>query len=152
MQFCSKALTTAAGVTAAVVAYTAPVLLFLPTAYADECLDKATSQAAMNACAEKAYAASDAALNKLYRQIQQRLNDNGANKRLVAAQRAWVAFRDAECRFSASDNGGGSQGSVFPMVFNLCLDRLTRKRVEDFKSYLSCGDKGDVSCPGPAGK
>jgi uncharacterized protein YecT (DUF1311 family) len=121
--------------------------LSLPAAHADECLDKAVSQAEMSDCARKAHIASDAELNTLYRQIERRLNDDAdARRRLVSAQRAWVAFRDAECAFASS-----SGGSASPMVHSMCLDDLTRKRVADFKSYLSCGDKGDVSCPVPPG-
>lgn len=106
----------------------------------------------MSACAAKAYQASDALLNKLFRQIEERLSDDAeAKKRLVVAQRAWVAFRDAECRFSSSDGESGSQYSAFPMVYNLCLDGLTKKRVDDFKSYLNC-QEGDMSCRTPAGK
>jgi hypothetical protein len=46
---------------------------------------------------------ADVELNVLYRQITASLNDDEATTELpVAAQRAWVAFRDAECAFSAS--------------------------------------------------
>lgn len=125
------------------------VVLFLPPAHADECLDKAVSQPDMNACAKKAYTTSDVALNKLYQQILQRLKDDAdAKKRLLAAQRAWLAFRDAECHFSASATEGGT---VFPMAYGLCLDSLTKARVQDFKLYLSC-QEGDASCPLPPGK
>ena len=53
-------------------------------------------------CYGNAYKRADAELNILYRQITARLKDDKATaKLLVAAQRAWVAFRDAECNFSA---------------------------------------------------
>jgi uncharacterized protein YecT (DUF1311 family) len=120
--------------------------LSLTVAHADECMDKASSQADMNACAQRAYQASDAELNKLYRQVEQRLGDNASTrKQLVSTQRAWVAFRDAECKFATS--GGGSDSL---MTYNLCLEDQTRKRIEAFKAYLSCGDKDDLSCPVPA--
>jgi uncharacterized protein YecT (DUF1311 family) len=125
------------------------VVLFRPIADADECMDKAVAQADMNACAGKAYAAADAELNKLYRQIQERLKDDADTKqRLVAAQRAWAAFRDAECRFSSAAVEGGT---VYPTIYGLCLGDLTNRRIDDFKSYLNCRD-GDLSCPVPAGK
>ncbi len=125
-------------------------LMDLPvlSAHADDCMDKASSQAAMNECAQKAYQASDSGLNTLYRHIEQRLGGNaGAKQRLVAAQRSWVAFRDADCTFAAS--GGGSAA---PMAYALCLDDLTKKRIGDFRSYLACGGQGDAACPVPAGK
>ena len=90
---------------------------------------------------------ADAELNALYRQITARLKDDQATtKLLVAAQRAWVAFRDAECDFSASGvSGGGALG----MILAICLDRLTSKRIDDFKNYLKC-QEGALDCPVPA--
>ncbi|HEV7308803.1 lysozyme inhibitor LprI family protein [Ensifer sp.] len=107
----------------------------------------ALDQATMNECADKALKASDAELNSLYKQIVSRLKDDqDAAKLLVSAQKAWIAFRDAECNFSASGVDGGS---AYPMVLLQCRDGLTRKRVEDFKTYLGC-EEGDLSCPVPA--
>ncbi len=122
---------------------------FLPHAYADDCMDKASSQADMNACADKSYVASNATLNKLYGQIQQRLSDNAdARKLLVTSQRAWIAFRDAECSFSSSAVAGGT---AYSMIDELCHDDMTQKRIEDLKRYLNCKE-GDMDCPVPAGK
>ena len=66
---------------------------------------------------------ADAELNVLYRQITARLKDDKATTELlVAAQRAWVAFRDAECAFSVS---GVSDGTAHGMILAICLDKLT---------------------------
>ncbi|MCV0395641.1 MAG: lysozyme inhibitor LprI family protein [Rhizobiaceae bacterium] len=118
----------------------------LPAARADECMDKAQDQAAMTACAEQAYKSADAELNALYREIEQRLGaDRDARHLLVGAERAWVAFRDAECTFASSGVDGGS---AYPMVQSMCLGELTRKRGEELRQYLDC-EEGDVSCPVP---
>lgn len=118
----------------------------LSTAHAAGC-DDAADQATMNACAEKALKASDAELNAVYRTITHRLaGDPDAEKQLVAAQRAWIAFRDAECKFTSS---GTSGGSAYPMVYSMCLDGLTRARTADLKALLTC-EEGDMSCPVPA--
>ena len=115
-------------------------------ARADDCAN-AMDQATMNECANAAYQKSDAQLNALYKQIKQRLKGDGAATKLfVATQRAWVAFRDAECKFSSSAVSGGS---IYPTVYAECLDRLTKARVDDFKTYLAC-QEGDLSCPVPA--
>lgn len=126
---------------------TAALIVFmLSAAHADDCQD-AQDQATMNECAAKSYKASDTELNKLYREIEHRLADDpDTRKLLVSAQRAWVAFRDAECAFSASGVAGGS---AYPMIQTMCLDELTQKRVEDFRRYLSC-EEGDLSCAVPA--
>ena len=93
------------------------------------------------------YKAADAELNRLYQKIESRLSGDAAAKhKLVAAQRAWVAFRDAECTFAAS---GVEGGSAYPQVLEACLQDLTETRVENFNAYLNC-EEGDLSCPVPA--
>lgn len=107
-----------------------------------------SDQAGMNACAAKAYKASDAELNALYKQIEGRLSDDPDRKKLfTASQRSWIAFRDAECAFASAGVAGGS---AMPFVLDSCTKALTDKRVGDFKLYLSC-EEGDLSCPVPAG-
>lgn len=118
----------------------------LPTsAIADKC-SSANTQLDMNFCADQSFAKSDTALNGLYREIMQRLGKDSAEARqLVAAQRAWIAFRDAECNFAASGVAGGS---IYPMTVVNCRDMLTSKRIDDFMFYLSC-EEGDTACPVP---
>lgn len=121
------------------------VAAMLPAAHADECED-AADQATMSACAQQAYAASDAEMKRLYREIELRLGDDADAKQLLAeAEQAWNAYRDAECTFSSSAVAGGS---AFPMVRALCLDELTQKRVEDLQQYLTCAE-GDLGCAVP---
>ena len=118
-------------------------LLLSAAVQADDCAN-ASTQSAMNECAGKQYKQADSQLNALYKQINSRLQDSpDSKKRLVSAQRAWVAFRDAECSFAAS---GVEGGSVYPMIYSGCLAELTEKRVAAFKNYLDC-QEGDLSCP-----
>jgi uncharacterized protein YecT (DUF1311 family) len=123
------------------------VLAATPAANAaSDCTNEA-SQADMNACAAALYAQSDAALNKTYKMIVARLkNDAPTAKMLLKAQKAWLAFRDAECSFQTSAAEGGS---IQPMLQAYCLDDLTVKRTVALKSYLVC-EEGDLSCPVPA--
>jgi uncharacterized protein YecT (DUF1311 family) len=111
------------------------------------CNTPGLSQADLNECYGNAYKKADAELNALYRQITGRLkNDQATTKLLVAAQRAWVVFRDAECGFSASGVAGGS---AYGMILAICLAKLTDKRIDDFKNYLNCAE-GALDCPVPA--
>ncbi|MFY0728165.1 lysozyme inhibitor LprI family protein [Pseudomonas sp. NFX15] len=120
-------------------------LLFTPMAFALDC-DNASDQATLNQCAAQQNAAADKELNTLYQQITTRLKSNPVSKKLlVGAQRSWVAFRDAECKFSASGVDGGS---VFPLIYSNCTTELTKARVQTFKNYLKC-QEGDMSCPVP---
>ncbi|MFJ3370337.1 lysozyme inhibitor LprI family protein [Pseudomonas sp. NPDC086251] len=120
-------------------------LLFTTLAQAVDC-DNATDQTTMNQCAAQQNQAADKELNALYQQITTRLKSNPDSKKLlIGAQRAWVAFRDAECKFSSA---GVEGGSVYPLIYSNCITELTKARVETFKNYLKC-QEGDLSCPVP---
>ena len=106
-----------------------------------------TSQAAMSECAGQAYRKSDAALNAAYREIVARLADDEAGRgRLQAAQRAWLAFRDAECAFATA---ASADGSIHPYLRATCIETLTAARLDQLQAYLAC-EEGDLSCPVPA--
>ncbi|RQR62444.1 DUF1311 domain-containing protein [Burkholderia sp. Bp9125] len=122
-------------------------LAMAANAHAQANCANAPDQAAMSACADRAYKKSDAELNRAYQAVTTRVRDNRplADK-LVSAQRAWVAYRDAECGFSSA---GAEGGSVYPMVVSTCLDDLTKVRLESLQGYLSC-EEGDLACPVPA--
>ncbi len=108
---------------------------------AADCRDPVT-QAEMNACAGEAYEKADAELNAAYREVKERVEGESANL-LVAAQRAWVAFRDAECAFAASGSAGGS---IHPMAVSNCLEHMTKQRTAELKAHLDC-EEGDLACP-----
>lgn len=121
--------------------------LSVAAARADECAN-AMDQATMDECAGKDFDAADKKLNDAYKQITDRLKDNAASKkRLVDAQRAWVAFRDSECAFQGGPRE--TAGSVYPMVVANCQTGLTEKRLKDLQDYLHC-EEGDLDCPVPA--
>jgi uncharacterized protein YecT (DUF1311 family) len=108
-----------------------------------KCWDTATTQLQMNACAETDLKAADAEMNAVYQQLTTR-TDLAFTKRLRAAQRAWLAFRDAhvEARFGAAAGGG----SVRPMCVAIELRDLTRERTKQLRVLLK-PEEGDV-CAG----
>lgn len=114
-------------------------------AQAEDCADQ--TQSGLTLCASAAFTKADDRLNALYRQITARLKDDGETRGLlVAAQRAWITFRDAECTFLTSP---AAQGSIHPMLVAQCREALTLKRVAELEPLLDC-EEGDMSCPVPA--
>lgn len=91
-----------------------------------DCMASATTQSEMTACANTRYKQADKALNARYETLMQALADRPARQvALRKAQRAWLAYRDADCAFVASANAGGSMA---PMVKLQCLaDRTTQR-------------------------
>ncbi|WP_085657216.1 lysozyme inhibitor LprI family protein [Pseudomonas sp. B11(2017)] len=121
-------------------------LLFTPLVHAAADCANASDQSTMNQCAAQENKAADKELNAVYQQITARLKDNPEGKKLlVGAQRAWIGFRDAECKFSAS---GVTGGSVYPLIYNNCITSVTKARTEALKQYLKC-EEGDLGCPVP---
>jgi uncharacterized protein YecT (DUF1311 family) len=121
------------------------ILLALSSAaLADDCADQ--SQNGLNQCADAGYKKADEALNSVYREVTRRLKDDPPTiKLLVTAQKAWIAFRDAECTFSSAANAGGS---IYPMVYAGCLQHLTEARTKRLRACLKGGEE-DLDCPVP---
>jgi Lysozyme inhibitor LprI len=64
--------------------------------------------------------------------------------KLQKAERAWLAYRDAQCDF---DTMGTSTGSIYPMIYAGCLNALTQTQMEHLNQQLHCKE-GDLSCGG----
>ena len=50
---------------------------------------------------------------------------------LKNAERLWIAYRDASCKAESDLYEGGSAASN---IYGLCVNRLTKRRIEDIKS------------------
>ncbi|HEY6632031.1 MAG TPA: lysozyme inhibitor LprI family protein [Rhizobiaceae bacterium] len=117
--------------------------LWLPAQAAEKCDPADQTQSGLNICAAQEYRAEDAKLNKTYQEIVERLADDGQGRKLLqASQRAWIAFRDAECAFANNPN---KDGSIYPLLMGQCLTALTKTRNEQLGAYLSC-EEGDLGC------
>ena len=102
----------------------------------------AQTQADMNRRAGDAYAQADAALNVQWKRTFAYMHGRDAQDHtrgggfgyaaaLLASQRAWLAFRDAECAIEGGEFAGGSaQG----MAQAQCRTRLTRARTEQLRT------------------
>lgn len=126
-------------------AFLVPLVGLAGSAQANDCAN-AQTQTQMNVCAGESAKKADAALNATYAQIKTRLEADASKvQQLTKAQRAWIAFRDAECDFAGSAAEGGS---MQPMIVSACRERMTANRTRDLSAYLKC-EEGDASCPVP---
>jgi uncharacterized protein YecT (DUF1311 family) len=112
-------------------------LLLAGPASAAEPLDcaNATSTVEMNYCGEQDYNAADAELNAAYKQALAKIAKSDNPKpydprswetALRASQRAWVAFRDAECKGVVPMEWSGGTGATGGVL--ACMTELTRQR------------------------
>jgi uncharacterized protein YecT (DUF1311 family) len=96
----------------------------------------------MNACASEEAKRVDDKLNKVYKLLLAKVRgDLVATPKIRAAQRAWVAYRDAyiETTFPAKDKPA-EYGSMFPMEVDLLTAKLTRRQIEALQDILRQND------------
>lgn len=93
---------------------------------------QAQTQFEINQEEEKNYEKADAELNRVYAKLIKKLDKEGVAK-LKKAQRAWIAYRDAEMEF-AGDSARG--GSMQPMLYSGTGAHLTKDRIKDLNSHL----------------
>lgn len=124
----------------------AAALLFLTggaagPALADDAPDckSPQTQADMTICAGKDHEKADKDLNAAYQKLRKQLaerdktadaSSKGATDALVTAQRAWVAFRDANCALSGFQARGGT---MEPMLIASCLADMSSKRAAELR-------------------
>ena len=96
---------------------------------ADPCKTRA-NQLELTQCSDRQLAKSDAVLNQAYRKLLADLDDEH-RALLLKSQRAWVAFRDADCDLDASTALGGS---MYGMLAADCRTAMTDTRVKDLKA------------------
>ena len=105
--------------------------------------NKGGNQLELNACASNDFAEADAELNQTYQTlIKKEADDPLFISKLRLAQKAWVAFRDAdlEARFACSeDDARICWGSMYPMSFLFRKAELTRERTKHLKQILKDG-------------
>lgn len=124
---------------------------------ADWNCDDPMVQQEMNWCAGQDYAAADAELNAQWKitaaimkerdtgtegdfgpinpatprdDAAARMTYTGHFQTLLEAQRAWLAYRDAQCRLEGYSFLGGS---AQPMIVAGCLASLTRQRTQELR-------------------
>lgn len=88
---------------------------------------------AQNICVLYSYVSEDLGLNDVYQVLLGKLTDDTARSKLRDAQRAWLSFRDASCRFESHGEGG----LLAAQIVNGCLATLTSKRRAELQQYLS---------------
>lgn len=98
--------------------------------------EDAITQAEMNICTANEAREANEKLNEVYKKLQEKVQGTPQEARLIKAQRAWVAFRDADCEYSQRRYDGGS---IMSAIYALCVVDLTEKRTQRLEEYLEQG-------------
>ena len=89
----------------------------------------------MNVCSAQQFHRADAQLNAVYQQVLKAVDPSRLSK-LRTSQRAWLAFRDAQCDFEASEAEGGT---MHPMLVTGCMTEVTNARIGQLRAELTAG-------------
>ncbi len=112
-----------------------------PVAAADDKIDceNALSTYEMNICAGRAFEAADAKLNAVYKKALAAIPEMATGEKpfdarsweaaLRASQRAWVAFRDAECEEHVAMFWSGGSGATVDIIG--CKTEKTEARTKE---------------------
>lgn len=107
------------------------------------CTEKNPSNLELNQCTARADEAADKVLNRVYASFADRLKHGSPDdavdnkeklKRLIASERAWIAFRDAECQLRGTQMLGGSGEGL---VVGDCLYTMTKDRAKSLDELAS---------------
>lgn len=79
----------------------------------------------------------DGELNQLWPQLKAMSEERGLSDQLLATQKAWIAFRDASCRYQADWANMIAADAVWEE--QNCLSEMTAERVFDFRLMLVDG-------------
>ena len=123
---------TPAGASASQAPAEAETLRAAPVALAKQDCGQLADQQSMNQCAAENYAISDKALNQVYQEVIQGL-DEAAKTQLTQAEQRWLVFRDAECNF---ESGRYEGGSIAPLIQASCLEQITDNRIAELQQTV----------------
>jgi len=147
-RFSKKAISIA---TSAAIVLMAPVFApAAPAVHPSQC-NLAGTQVEMNACAVDELAQADRQLNEVYQALLKKEAKNTQFiQKLRTAQRAWVAFRNAELDAMyacAEPNATACWGSLLPVRYTSYKAKLTCERTERLRRLLKEGPPADDSSP-----
>lgn len=100
-----------------------------PAKGAQSCWEIAATQGDLTGCAGKDALSADEKLNKSFQAVMCHLGPE-EKAQLRAAERAWIAFRDADCAF-----WGGGGGSIAPMNALQCRTALSLERAKELDNW-----------------
>ncbi len=88
--------------------------------------------------AHSTYSADQAKLEEVYQQLLNHLNGEPIHrKRMINTQRAWIAFRDAECEYITTH---GQNERQHVETYDQCAVSMTVARIKALQHYLQCLD------------
>ena len=114
-----------------------------------ESCENLQTQSEMNDCEAREAHKADDALNSTYQEVLGKLkSDKTATARMIAAEKAWIAFRDAELAADWPVADGANPnllyGSVHPFCYYNERTALTLERLKTLSDRMRHEEEGNV--------
>ena len=98
-----------------------------------KCLDESGGvDPVMKLCGKDEIARQDKLLNAVYARVRAKLAP-ALKRDLLTAERAFLAYREAQCRFAYNQK---SPGSMAGLLYQSCVLDLTAARIKDLREAL----------------
>lgn len=107
------------------------------------CIDRDSSNMGMTTCTGEAYEAADKVLNRVYNAAVANLKKPSGDadetrtgqerlRRVIASERAWIGYRDADCAMQGTDMLGGSGESLVIIDCRFSMTKARAVALDDF--------------------
>jgi len=94
----------------------------------------AQSQNEMTQQAWAEFEKADKQLNEVYQKVLKSMEDDIAKQKLIAVQKAWIKYRDAQAELDADSERGGSLAN---QILAESETTMTKARTAELKKYLA---------------
>lgn len=106
------------------------------------------TQSEMNQCAQDKATAADTKLNEAYAELLAKLKDDAFTRsKVVAAEKAWIAYRDADLAASwplrPKEDPLLTYGSAHPLCYYTALAEITNQRTSVIQEWMTPRE-GDI--------
>jgi len=92
----------------------------------------------LEGCAEHRVLKSDGQIDKLNSSISSGLANARMQREFVAAHRAWLAYRNADCNSMSSIYEGGT---LLPLAYLECIEGRNEQRIKDLREFRRSPEK-----------
>ena len=101
------------------------------SAHALDC-DNAVSTPDLNECAARDQKAAEAKLNTVYQRVLKNIGEPAVRTQFVAAQRAWIKYREADCK---AVHQKYADGTIRTVMYLGCMQNRAETRVKELEMF-----------------
>jgi uncharacterized protein YecT (DUF1311 family) len=111
------------------------LLLCSASSFALDC-DNAVTTPDLNECAAREQKQAEVKLNQVYQRVLKTISSPKVRTQFVAAQRAWVKFREADCKAVYEQH---ADGTIRTVMYLGCMQNRAQTRIKELEMFSGEG-------------